>query len=179
MSNPLDKARAELAAIDASIAEVSQQQHGVQQEIAVLQATLAKFSSRKTNCYAARALAETKLAQEEESALAQMAIVLAGEIITRNSSDPVGHQAWIIENVLKLQTMIRGELDSPRDPATGKIQHSVPPLVMQALSLVPPPDPINKPVYQLPGGVVAGISDWASRRRRILADATSNPHQAA
>jgi hypothetical protein len=119
------------------------------------------------------AAAEAALIVAEEVAVKDMALALANEIMKRQASDPLRHHQWVITNVMKLREMIRSELDTPL--SERYTQH---PLLVQALSLVPQLDAIDRPVHEL-GHVNVGATDWATRRRAILAAAESAPLEAA
>jgi hypothetical protein len=110
------------------------------------------------------------LNEAEERAVAQLNIELAGEIVRRQATDPIGSQEWIITHVTKLRASVRGELDTPNNQ-----RYRVPPLVTQALSLLPPVDPIDRPIPELGYYVALGQTDWPTRRRAILAAAESTP----
>jgi multidrug efflux pump subunit AcrA (membrane-fusion protein) len=164
----VEVARAALVADEAEIAEG-------QALITALQAQITELRQRQEakGLRATLAFAERALIVAEEAAVAQLNIELAGEIVRRQATDPVGSQAWIIEAVMRLRASVRSELDTPNNE-----KYRVPPLITQALSLLPPPDSIDRAVYEL-GYIKPGETDWTTRRRAILAAAESAPLEAA
>jgi len=102
----------------------------------------------------------------------ELNIQLAAEIMRRQAADPLRHSAWIVENVELLRAQTRGELDTP---INQKFQ--LHPLVMQALSLAPTPNPMDVPIGRYGAFLAAGTLDcsWPRRRKQIIAAAESNP----
>lgn len=164
---PLRKARAIVAKARAAVAKDDAALHAVQRKIDALNGQIEKLRTQRVakRLHETLERAERTLAAAEEDAVRTLAIELAGTIIKRMSHNPVRHHDWIVAQIAKLRTMIRSEVDTPL--AEKYSQH---PLITQALSLLPPPDDLDRPVYDLGYGV-PGLSDWASRRSRILAEA--------
>lgn len=114
------------------------------------------------------AAGKAALVAAEEAAVKDMAIELAGEIMQKQAADPVRHCGWITAQVAKLRTMVRAEIDTPISE-----KYSQHPVITQALTLLPPLNVLDKPVHEL-GYIIAGHSDWSTRRRKILAEAQAN-----
>ena len=169
MNLSLRKARTKVAKARAAVAKDDEVLRAIQQEIDGLNAKVAALRKRQADkrLHEALAEAERELAEAEEVAVIELNIALAGEIVRRQARDPVRHQEWIIEHVMQLRASVRSELDTA---ITEK--YRVPPLITQALALLPPLDDMDKPVADL-GYFAAGTGDWPSRRRAILAAAES------
>ena len=174
-NSALNEARANVAAARAALAADEAEIAEGERLITVLQEQIAQLRQRQVQkgLRAALAAAETALNAAEEAAVQSITLELAGEIVKRQTSDPLRHSAWVIENVMKLRGMICSELDTP---ITEK--YSQHPLLTQALALVPPLDGVDRPVFDL-GYVAVNETDWPSRRRAILAAAESAPLAAA
>lgn len=175
----LNDAREKVATARTALATDEREIAAGQSLIAQLQAQIAELRARQEakGLRAALAAAEHALAEAEETAVAQLNIELAGEIVQRQATDPLGSQDWIIEHVMKLRASLRGELDMPVHQ-----KYRMPPLITQALALLPKPDAIDTPVHQLGFHIALGETDWPSRRRQILAAAEAEsapPLQAA
>ncbi len=176
IDDKLQTARAKVDEIKALIAADAAVIDNAQDEVAILQARIERLRA----IHAAQglreqlALANRELTIAEEAAVVALNIALAAEIIKRNAADPINDQHWIAEHVVKLRTSVRSRLDTPINE-----KYSLPPIITQALALLPPLDPIDIPVFQL-GGAIGGSTDWTTRRRKILADAeTHSPLEAA
>jgi hypothetical protein len=122
----------------------------------------AALAQRRMVLHQERAEAETALAVSEEAAIAQLAVAKAADILRLQTDDAISNFERISAEVNQLRSMVRSELDTP-----GNQKYSVHPLIRQALELVPPPDILDRPIYEL-GGAVVGVSDWPTRRRAIL-----------
>jgi hypothetical protein len=166
----LNEARAKVAAARAAIAQDNEALQEIQNQIAVLQARIKKLEQvqEAKGLRAALAAAERELTQAEEAALDEINLELAGEIVRRQALDPLRYHKWIAEHVTKLAASVRSELDTS---ITKK--YAVHPLITQALALMPPKDGIDRPVWDL-GYQVHGTTDWASRRRTIIAAAEAD-----
>jgi hypothetical protein len=163
----LHTARATVAAAKQAIAKDDEALQEIQNQVAILEARIATLKQRQEEkgLRAKLALAEKDLAATEEAALDQINLELAGEIVRRQALDPLRYHKWIAEHVTKLHASVRSELDTPRTQ-----KYHVHPLITQALALIPPKDGIDRPVWDL-GYQVQGQTDWASRRRAIVAEA--------
>lgn len=163
----LNEARAKVHSARAAIAKDDEALQVVKNEIAILEARIKRLEQQQEQkgLRARLAGAEKELAQAEELTVEQINLELAGEIVRRQASDPLKHHAWVAEHVTKLHASVRSELDT----AIGK-KYSVHPLITQALALMPPVDGLDRPVWDL-GYQVRGTTDWASRRRAIIAAA--------
>lgn len=166
----LNDARARVLAARAAIALDDEAMQEIKNQIAVLEARIKKLEQRQEarGLRAQLAQAERELTGCEEAALDGINLELAGEIMKRQASDPLRHHAWIASQVTKLQASVRSELDT----SIAK-KYAVHPLVTQALALMPPKDGIDRPVWDL-GYQVRGQTDWASRRRAIIARAEAD-----
>ena len=166
----LNQARAKVADARAAIAKDAEALQAIQNDIAILQARIKKLEQQQEQrgLRAQLALAERELTQAEETALDEINLELAGEIMKRQESDPLRHYAWIMANLVRLRDSVRSGFDSP-NPAT----YTVHPLITQALALLPPRDDVYLKVYDL-GHQMHGYTDWASRRRAIIATAEAD-----
>lgn len=166
----LNETRAKVQAARDAIAEDNKALALIQNEIAAMQARIESLKQRQEakGLGAQLAVAERELTVAEETALNEINLELAGEIMKRQASDPLRHHAWIAEHVTKLHASVRSELDTP---LTQK--YRVHPLILQALALMPPVDGIDRPVWDL-GYQVRGVTDWPLRRRAIIAQAEAD-----
>jgi hypothetical protein len=174
----LNNARARVQAARDCIAEDDSAMRAIQDEIAILEARAAALKARQSakGLHLELLQAERALAAAEEAAVEDINLHLAAEIMKAQANDPLTQHAWIAASVTKLHASVRSELDTP----LGK-KYAVHPLITQALSLLPPKDGIDRPVWDL-GYQVEHVSDWASRRRQIIAEAeaaASPPLEAA
>jgi hypothetical protein len=173
MNFKLKRYQAAVAAIDSQLAADANEAEQAQQAVAIAQAKLAAIQNRKAARLQERAKAEAALAAAEEAALEQLNIELAGSIVRMQATDAVGNHEKIIASLDKLRCGVRTELDSPVNQ-----RYRVNPIIQAALNLLPPRDDIHTPVYEL-GGVIVGKTDWASRRKAILAAAEHHEPEAA
>jgi hypothetical protein len=166
----LNDARSKVAAARAAITQDNEALQEIKSQIAILEARIKKLEQRQEEkgLRAHLAIAERELAEAEESAVEQINLELAGEIMQRQAADPLRHHAWIAQHVTKLHASVRSELDTP----IGK-KYCVHMLITAALALMPPKDGIDRPVWDL-GYQVRGVTDWASRRRAIIAEAEAD-----
>jgi hypothetical protein len=161
------KARAAVNDARAAIARDAAAVKAVRDQIAALEAQIAEMRRVSANkgLEATLAAAESALVLAEEETIVALNVELAAEIIQRFHADPVRHERWVVEAVARLRRSVRSELDTP---LTQKFAPN--PVIESALALVPPPDPMDQPVFLL-GGAVGGQTDWPSRRKAILAAA--------
>jgi hypothetical protein len=169
MNFTLKRKQAAVAAIDALLADDAIEAEQARRDVAVAQARLVAIEHRKAARYQERAKAEAALAAAEETALEQLNVERAGWIVRMQATDPVGNHDAIVAALEQLRRGVRSGLDTP-----ANVRYAPHPLVVQAMQLMPPLDDLYRPVFEM-GGAVAGVSDWASRRKAILAAAESNP----
>jgi multidrug efflux pump subunit AcrA (membrane-fusion protein) len=174
-TSALTEARQKVAAARAALADDNAEIAEGQNLITKLQAQITALRARQEakGLRATLAAAEAALVAAEEAAVKDLAIELAAEIVKRQAADPLRSYSWVIENVTKLRGMIRSEIDTPNNE-----KYSQHPILTQALALLPPADPIDRPIFEL-GHAQIGQTDWATRRRAILAAAESTPLEAA
>jgi multidrug efflux pump subunit AcrA (membrane-fusion protein) len=166
----LKKYRDAIDALDAKIAARVEDLKTQQIYILDQQAKQASIQQDIANLRNQRSIDDAALTAAEEAAVYEINLELAGEIIKRQASDPVQHYQWIVDRIGKLRSSVRGGLDTPNNQ-----KFSIHPLITQALSLIPPPSDMDRPVFELGAPTVAGVSDWRSRRKKILAEAERNP----
>jgi hypothetical protein len=174
----LNEARAKVTAARAAIAKDDEVLQEVRNQIAAWQARITELErvQEATGLRVQLAQAERKLTQAEEATVEEINLELADEIVRRQASDPLRHYAWIAAHVTKLHASVRSEFNTPRTQ-----KYSVHPLITQALALLPPRDGLNQPVWEL-GHEMHGVTDWASRRKKIIAEAeaaSTTPLEAA
>jgi hypothetical protein len=160
-SESLNKARAAVAAAQAAKAEAQRIEQRQQEAIAHEQAKFGELKQAHAALEDQIISAQAELAMAEEEALAQLNLEMAAEIVKRHAADPLSNSDWIIEQVTKLRDHVRSGFDTPLNQLS-----TVHPLITQALSLVPPRDSIDIPVYQLSGA--SAQTAWPARRRKIL-----------
>jgi hypothetical protein len=167
MNPALSKARQAVAEARTAVAEDEAAVAKVQSEIAALQSQINTMRARAAaeGLRAKLAAAERDLADAEEVAVKSLAIELAGEIVKKQAADPVRHSDWIVAQIERLRSMVRSGIDTPISE-----KYSQHPAITQALALLPPPDGLDVPVFEL-GYQVSGTTDWPTRRRAILAAA--------
>jgi hypothetical protein len=160
-------ARAAVASAKQAIAKDDEALQAIKNDIAILEARIVTLRQRQEEkgLRAQLAVAERDLAVVEEATLDELNLNLAGEIVRRQASDPLRHSDWIMTNLVKLRAAVRSELDTPITK-----RYTVHPLITQALALLPKRDGKDMPVWEL-GHEMHGSTDWASRRRAIVAEA--------
>ena len=163
----LNEARSNVQAARELIAKDDAALRVIEDQIADMQGQIRKLRDRQAakHLHENLALAERELVMAEETTVEEINLSLANEIMQRQASDPLRHHKWIAESVTRLTQSVRSELDTQ----VGK-KYGVHPLITQALALLPPRDGIDRPVWDL-GYQVAEQTDWASRRRAIIAAA--------
>ncbi len=164
MSNNLLPARAAVVAARAAIAERQVACDKQQAVVDAQKAILDGLAAQRAQAHVALLTAQGQLEQAEEAAIKQLAVETANEIIKRHSADPLGNSAWVIEWVVKLRAMVRSGFDTPNNE-----RYQPHPLITQALALLPPVDDMDRPVYELGGGLDGAA--WPRRRHKILATA--------
>lgn len=169
----LRKARAAVQAAQSAIDKDEAAVKRIQEEIKALEFKIEALRTVQAakHLHEDLAIAMRELAKAEEQAVEALAIDLAGEIIQRQTANPVKHYRWIVANVAKLRASVRSEIDTPNNE-----RFRIHPLIQQALLLQPKPDDLNTPINQLVGSLDAS---WPMRRRQILAEAEITPPQAA
>jgi hypothetical protein len=171
MNFKLRRARDKVAAARTAIEQDDQALGAIQWEIDALQAKISALRQHQ----AAKGLREQlaaamrELDQAEEAAITAFAIELAAETMRLHAADPIGHQAQVQANLVRLRAAVRSELDTPISE-----KYSMPAVVVQALALLPQIDPMDRPVYEL-GAPGTYETTWPARRRQILAQAEATP----
>jgi uncharacterized protein HemX len=175
MNFKLRRARDKVAAANAAIEQDDQALAAIQREIAALQAKVDELRKVQTakGLRAQLAAAERDLAVAEEEAVKALAIELAAATMRLHAADPIGHQATVQANLVRLRAAVRSELDTPINE-----KYSMPAIVVQALALLPQIDPVDRPVYEL-GAPGTYETTWPARRRQILAQAEQHEPEAA
>ena len=164
MSNDLLSRRAAVASARAAIRARDNACAAQQAVIDAQQAILDDLARQRAEAHVALLTAQGRLDQAEEAAIRELAVQTANEIIRKHSADPLGNSAWVIEWVVKLRAMVRSGFDTPNNE-----RYQPHPLITQALALLPPVDDMDRPVYELGGGLDGNA--WSARRHQILATA--------
>jgi hypothetical protein len=166
----LNDARAKVAVAREAIAKDDEALQEIENQVAVLQARIETLKQRQEEkgLRVQLAAAERELGEVEEATLDQINLELAGAIVRRQALDPLRHYPWIMTSLLRLRDSTRTEFNTPITQ-----RYAVHPLITQALALLPRRDGVNQPVWEL-GHEMHGYTDWASRRRAIIASAEAD-----
>lgn len=130
--------------------------------------------------YEQLAAARAALAGAEEVALAEHCIDLAAEVIRLQYSEPLANRSRVAEKLEQLRRSIRSAIDWPVSAGP----YALPPLVQQALALLPPRDALHVPLDEAGFGRDSWAEPAASysplsklQRRRLLLNALSTQRQ--
>jgi hypothetical protein len=166
----LEKARRAVADVESAIADIRAEQQSAAAVVARAQAALATVNAKAAAKQAMRAERERGLSVAEDAALDQHCIELASETIVLQSQNPLKNRNRVIANVHLLRRSVRTAMDWPINKP-----YFVEPIILQALALLPPRDPLDTPVNEL--GYRG--APWETRRRQLLAEFETEPLEAA
>lgn len=156
------QAQAALAVIETEIADNASAQDRQVAAIMREQERMASLKRGAITLNEERYHAQQDVSAAEEAALLQINIERAGQVLNLYHADAVANYPDITAGLEWLRRAVRQGLDT----RPGSQQHT---LIHQAMLLQPPRDDLNTPADQL-GGIVDGKSDWATRRRALLAE---------
>jgi multidrug efflux pump subunit AcrA (membrane-fusion protein) len=170
MTNKLDEKRAAVDsaeaifdAAQAAIARHSTDLQNQQNAIAREQAKLIALQAHAGALYETRAKGSAQLDATKEAYSAELVVNVSGLLVRLHAIEPVEYYEKIQAAAIILRSATRSELDTP----ISAKYFGPHPVVKQAIAFAPARSELDTPVFEL-GAAVPGLTDWASRRDRLI-----------